>query len=143
MFLNDYLNPHIDNSHDSKRKKYRRLNILYYVCPNRSLVNGGNFELWDDKRTKQKNIVLKQNSLVVMETNRASWHSVSKVLIDRPRCCVSNYYFSENSPYGDAYFRVTSFLGWPEQPIRKFIGIFDNLLSNIISKTFKIGRGKR
>ena len=24
MFPNDYLNPHIDNSHDSKRKQYRR-----------------------------------------------------------------------------------------------------------------------
>ena len=143
MFRSDYLNPHIDNSHDSKRKKYRRLNILYYVSPNWSLENGGNFELWDDQRTKPKTIVSKQNRLVVMETNRTSWHSVSKVIIDRPRCCVSNYYFSKNSPYGDEYFHVTSFLGRPEQPIRKFIGIFDNVLRNIISKTFKIGRGKR
>ena len=143
MFLNDYLNPHIDNSHDGKRKRYRRLNILYYVSPDWNLEYGGNFELWDDKRTKPKTIVAKQNRLVVMETNRTSWHSVSKVLIDRPRCCVSNYYFSKNSPSENEYFHVTSFLGRPEQPIRRFIGIIDNALRNIVSKTFKIGRGKK
>ena len=52
MFRSDYLNPHIDNSHDSKRKRYRRLNILYYVSPDWNLESGGNFELWDEKRTK-------------------------------------------------------------------------------------------
>ena len=143
MFRSDYLNPHIDNSHDSKRKRYRRLNILYYVSPDWNLENGGNFELWDEKRTKPKTIVSKQNRLVVMETNKTSWHSVSKVIIDRPRCCVSNYYFSKNSPYGSEYFHVTSFLGRPEQPIRRAIGIIDNALRNLISKTLKIGRGKR
>lgn len=143
MFRGDYLNPHIDNSHDSKRKRYRRLNILYYVSPDWNLENGGNFELWDEKRTKPKTIVSKQNRLVVMETNKTSWHSVSKVIIDRPRCCVSNYYFSKNSPYGSEYFHVTSFLGRPEQPIRRAIGIIDNFLRNLISKTLKIGRGKR
>lgn len=142
MFRDDYLNPHIDNSHDGKRKKYRRLNILYYVSPDWNLENGGNFELWDEKRIKPKTIVSKQNRLVVMETNKTSWHSVSKVLIDRPRCCVSNYYFSKNSPYGSEYFHVTSFLGRPDQPIRRFIGIVDNTIRNIISKTFKVGRGK-
>lgn len=142
MFSGDYLNPHIDNSHDSKRKRYRRLNVLYYVSPDWNLENGGNFELWDEKRTKPKTIVSKQNRLVVMETNKTSWHSVSKVLIDRPRCCVSNYYFSKNSPYGNEYFHVTSFLGRPEQPLRRFIGIVDNTIRNIISKTFKVGRGK-
>lgn len=77
-----------------------------------------------------------------METNKTSWHSVSKVKTDRPRCCVSNYYFSETSPDGDKYFHVTSFSGRPEQPIRRVIGIADNALRNIISKTLKVGRGK-
>ncbi len=31
MFPGDYLNPHIDNSHDGDRERYRRLNLLYYV----------------------------------------------------------------------------------------------------------------
>ncbi|MDB9972521.1 2OG-Fe(II) oxygenase [Oceanospirillaceae bacterium] len=142
MFPDDYLNPHIDNSHDGERGRYRRLNLLYYVSPDWAPENGGNFELWDDERKNPKTITAHQNRLVVMETNKSSWHSVSKVLIDRPRCCVSNYYFSKNSPDGDEYFHVTSFSGRPEQPMRRFIGIIDNTLRNIISKTLKIGRGK-
>jgi len=28
-----FLNPHIDNSHDRTRERYRVLNLLYYVSP--------------------------------------------------------------------------------------------------------------
>ena len=142
MFPNDYLNPHIDNSHDDERSKYRRLNLLYYVSPDWSFDNGGNFELWNEDITKPKTIISHQNRLVVMETNKTSWHSVSKVNAERPRCCVSNYYFSEISPDGDEYFHVTSFLGRPEQPFRRYLGVLDNGLRNFISRTLKIGRGK-
>jgi Rps23 Pro-64 3,4-dihydroxylase Tpa1-like proline 4-hydroxylase len=142
MFPGDYLNPHIDNSHDGERSKYRRLNLLYYVSPNWALENGGNFELWNDDRTKPETIIAHQNRLVVMETNKYSWHSVSKVMAERPRCCVSNYYFSEISPHGNVYFHVTSFMGRPEQPLRRFFGVFDNALRNFVSRTLKIGRGK-
>jgi Rps23 Pro-64 3,4-dihydroxylase Tpa1-like proline 4-hydroxylase len=142
MFPNDYLNPHIDNSHDGERSKYRRLNLLYYVSPDWSFDNGGNFELWNEERTIPKTIISHQNRLVVMETNKTSWHSVSKVNAERPRCCVSNYYFSEISPDGDEYFHVTSFLGRPEQPFRRYLGVLDNRLRNFVSRTLKIGRGK-
>ena len=142
MFPDDYLNPHIDNSHDGERSKYRRLNLLYYASPNWALENGGNFELWNDDRTKPETIIAHQNRLVVMETNKYSWHSVSKVMAERPRCCVSNYYFSEISPHGNVYFHVTSFMGRPEQPLRKFFGVVDNALRNFVSRTLKIGRGK-
>jgi len=142
MFPNDYLNPHIDNSHDGDRSKYRRLNLLYYVSPDWSFDNGGNFELWNEERTIPKTIISHQNRLVVMETNKTSWHSVSKVNAERPRCCVSNYYFSEISPDGDEYFHVTSFLGRPEQPFRRYLGVLDNGLRNLVSRTLKIGRGK-
>ena len=141
MFPNDYLNPHIDNSHDGERSKYRRLNLLYYVSPDWSFDNGGNFELWNEERTIPKTIISHQNRLVVMETNKTSWHSVSKVNAERPRCCVSNYYFSE-TPDGDEYFHVTSFLGRPEQPFRRYLGVLDNGLRNFVSRTLKIGRGK-
>jgi len=33
MLEGDFLNPHIDKSHDANRKKYRRLNLLFYVSP--------------------------------------------------------------------------------------------------------------
>ena len=143
MFPDDYLNPHIDNSHDGDRNRYRRLNLLYYVSPEWSLENGGNFELWNEERNKAQTIVSQQNRLIVMETNKLSWHSVSKVSANRPRCCVSNYYFSKHSPDGTEYFHVTSFLGRPEQPLRRAIGVIDNALRNTISKTLKIGRGKK
>jgi len=143
MFPDDYLNPHIDNSHDSERSRYRRLNLLYYLSPNWILENGGNFELWDESRTTPKTIVSQQNRLVVMETNKTSWHSVSKVTASRPRCCVSNYYFSTISPDGEEYFHATSFLGRPEQPVRKIVGVLDNGLRNFIARRFKMGRGRK
>jgi len=143
MFKGDFLNPHIDNSHDAKRDRYRRLNLLYYVSPDWKLENGGNFELWNNDRSKPCTIVSKQNRLLVMETNKTSWHSVSKVVVDRPRCCVSNYYFSKISQDRSEYFHVTSFTGRPDEPVKRIVGVADNALRNVISKTLKIGRGKK
>jgi len=143
MFPGDFLNPHIDNSHDRDRKRYRRLNLLYYVSPDWKIENGGNFELWDDERVNQKTLTALTNRLVVMETNKISWHSVSPVKADRPRCCVSNYYFSEISPDETDYFHVTSFTGRPEEKIKRVLGVADNAMRNFVSKTLKIGRGKQ
>ncbi|MBI3434347.1 MAG: 2OG-Fe(II) oxygenase [Proteobacteria bacterium] len=142
MFKGDFLNPHIDNSHDALRDRYRRLNLLLYMSPNWKLENGGNFELWDESRSAPMTIVSKKNRLLVMETNKTSWHSVSRVVIDEPRCCVSNYYFSKISPDETEYFHVTSFDGRPDEPIKKIVGVVDNALRNFVSKTLKIGRGK-
>ena len=142
MFNGDFLNPHIDNSHDASRKRYRRLNLLYYVTPDWTLENGGNFELWDAKVTKPNVIISKFNRLVVMETNDKSWHSVSPVTAKNSRCCVSNYYFSEISPNGSQYFHVTSFTGRPEEKWKRAFSIFDNFSRNTIAKTLKVGRGK-
>ncbi len=36
-----FLNPHLDNSHDKDRQRYRVLNLLYYVSPDWTLENGG------------------------------------------------------------------------------------------------------
>jgi len=142
MFEGDFLNPHIDNSHDADRNRYRRLNILYYLSPGWSLDNGGNFELWDESRTVPKTIVAQANRLVVMETNKSSWHSVSRVVVPRPRCCVSNYYFSEVSPDSKEYFHVTSFTGRPQETLKRAVGVVDNAMRNAVSKALKIGRGK-
>lgn len=142
MFKGDFLNPHIDNSHDAKRDRYRRLNLLYYVSPNWKPENGGNFELWDKDRKIPKTLVSAFNRLIVMETNKTSWHSVSSVKVDIPRCCVSNYFFSSISPDETDYFHVTSFTGRPEEGGKRALGIIDNALRNAVSKTLKIGRGK-
>lgn len=143
MFQNDFLNPHIDNSHDGERERYRRLNLLYYVSPDWTLSNGGNFELWDEARLKAKTLVSQTNRLIVMETNKTSWHSVSPVNVDAARCCVSNYYFSEVSPDSSEYFHVTSFSGRPEEKVKRALGVVDNGLRNFVSKTLGIGRGKQ
>jgi len=121
-----------------------RLNLLYYVSKNWNYQDGGNLELWDQNLRTPKVIVSKFNRLVVMNTNKQSWHSVNKVLKEKRRCCVSNYYFSSESPdINNEYFHVTSFTGRPEEKIKKIVGVADNFLRNIISKTLRLGRGKK
>lgn len=142
MFKGDFLNPHIDNSHDAKRDRYRRLNALYYVTPDWALENGGNFELWNEDRSKPVTFIAGDNRFVMMETNKTSWHSVSAVTVDRPRCCVSSYFFSKESPDATEYFHVTSFDGRPEESMKRLISSTDNALRNVVSKTLKVGRGK-
>jgi Rps23 Pro-64 3,4-dihydroxylase Tpa1-like proline 4-hydroxylase len=139
----DFLNPHIDNSHDADRGRYRRLNLLYYIAPNWLLDNGGNFELWDSKVIHPTTIVSRFNRLVVMETNRTSWHSVTKVTANAARSCISNYYFSKNSPDGEDYYHITAFLGRPGQTWRRGYGRVDNFLRQFIAANLKISRGKR
>lgn len=48
MAKDNFLNPHLDNSHDKERERYRVLNLLYYVTPDWSHEAGGNLELWDE-----------------------------------------------------------------------------------------------
>lgn len=92
MAKNHFLNPHIDNSHDKYRQRYRVANLLFYIAPNWQLQNGDNLELWPDGPTKKQiTIENKFNRLVVMITNGKSWHSVSKVCVNQIRCCVSNF----------------------------------------------------
>ena len=142
MGRGDFLNPHIDNSHDSKRQRYRRLNLLYYISPDWQAENGGNFELWDSKVEKPKLIVSRFNRLVVMETNRYSWHSVNPVVVDRNRCCISNYYFSTASPEHRDYYHVTSFVGRPQQKLARLWGRVDNFVRQWIAVSLRISRGK-
>lgn len=117
MTQNQYLGPHIDNSHDSTRTYYRTLNLLYYVSAGWSEKNGGHLQLWD--RTVNRNITIPSlfNRLVIMETNATSWHSVNDVKIDGHRKCVSNYYFSKTSPAGEEYFNITAFSAPSSQPL--------------------------
>lgn len=145
MSKGDYLNPHIDNSHDMERIKYRRLNLLYYVSPQWEKKCGGNFELWDKNVKLSKTIVSNFNRLILMETTKKSWHSVNKVISNNTRFCVSNYYFSKKPPIEEKekYFHVTSFTGRPEERFKRTYGKIDNVLRNTISRIFKYGRGKK
>ncbi|RUT04623.1 hypothetical protein DSM106972_041920 [Dulcicalothrix desertica PCC 7102] len=135
-----FLNPHLDNSHDKDRDKYRVLNLLYYVTPHWRPEYGGNLELWDSGLKNQcRTIDYKFNRLVIMMTNKKSLHSVNKVNYHLSRCCVSNYYFSNQPVDSESYFHVTSFRGRPEQKLRDIILQGDAMLRNGIRKVFKYG----
>nr|MBA3537291.1 2OG-Fe(II) oxygenase [Tatlockia sp.] len=119
-----YINPHLDNSHDVETKHYyRTMNVLYYASPNWCIENGGNYELWDESVTNHVLVPSLFNRLLVMETNRSSWHAVNPVLCDAPRCCIFNYYFSEQSPEGVRYFFDAP--SFKARPVQKFRRAFD------------------
>lgn len=119
MEKGDFLNPHIDNSHNKDRTRWRALNLLYYITPGWKLAMGGNLELWPEgMHGAQATIGAHFNRLVVMATHHHSLHSVSPVLGDLPRNCISNYYFSEAPMRADQQFHITAFRGRPEQKLR-------------------------
>jgi Rps23 Pro-64 3,4-dihydroxylase Tpa1-like proline 4-hydroxylase len=140
MAKDNFLNPHLDNSHDKNRQMYRVLNLLYYVTPDWSHEMGGNLELWDNgPKEPQREITAKFNRLAIMATHEKSWHSVSQVTVDRSRCCVSNYYFSAKPLEDHEYFHVTSFRGRPEQPVRDLVLQGDIALRQAVRTVFKKG----
>jgi len=140
MAHGNFLNPHLDNSHDKDRQMYRVLNLLYYVTPDWEEQNGGNLELWDNgPKEPQRTLTAKFNRLALMATHQKSWHSVSEVVVDRSRCCVSNYYFSLKPLEDHEYFHVTSFRGRPEQPVRDVILQGDIALRSAVRTIFKKG----
>lgn len=135
MVKGSYLKPHLDNSHDSKQERYRVLNLLYYVTPDWKPEFGGSLEVWDDGPTgAPRPFPALFNRLVVMATNRISWHSVSEIVADARRCCVSNYYFSKVSPDSADYFHATSFRGRPGERLKDFVMRSDNALRTAVLK---------
>ena len=140
MEKNQFLNPHLDNSHDKERERWRVLNLLYYVTPNWDLKNGGNLELWPNGLSeKQITIESKFNRLAVMATHKHSLHSVSPVVVDAVRKCVSNYYFSNEPLNSSDTFHVTSFRGRPENKLTDIVLQTDTWLRMNLRKIFKKG----
>jgi Rps23 Pro-64 3,4-dihydroxylase Tpa1-like proline 4-hydroxylase len=135
MDRGDFLNPHLDNSHDGDRRRYRVLNLLYYVSPGWSSDHGGNLELWDaDVRTPTL-VESRFNRLAVIETHQASWHSVNPVRVAGSRRCVSNYYFSPDPPTGTPYRHVTTFTGRPDEPVKRLLlGVVDGVVLNFVGR---------
>lgn len=140
MAKDNFLHPHLDNSHDAERERWRVLNLLYYVTPDWKLENGGHLELWPDG-PKQKPLLIesKFNRLVVMATHDTSWHSVNQVAIHGSRCCISNYYFSDAPLKSTDKFHVTKFRGRPEDTFTNIILDLDANLRMLLRKIFKKG----
>jgi len=136
MVRGDFLNPHLDNSHDGDQQRYRVLNLLYYVSPGWTLGNGGNLELWTSSLDVPTVIESRFNRLVVMATSDRSWHSVQPVVADAARMCLSNYYFSPVRPGDHAYRNTTSFRGRPEEPVKKVMLRADSAMLNALGRLF-------
>jgi Rps23 Pro-64 3,4-dihydroxylase Tpa1-like proline 4-hydroxylase len=136
MVEGGFLNPHLDNSHDGDQSHYRVLNLLYYMSPGWALDHGGNLELWDRTVRQATPVVSAFNRLVLMKTDRYSWHSVTRVASHEPRWCVSNYYFSHRSPNDSAYRHVTTFAGRPEERGKRFLLALDSLALNAVGRMF-------
>lgn len=140
MGYNNFLNPHLDNSHDAERARWRVLNALYYVSPDWTLDHGGHLELWPEGPKKNPVVIeSKFNRLILMATHQDSWHSVNKVKAKAHRCCISNYYFSEIPLKSSDKFHITKFRGRPHQTITNFVLDCDASLRMLIRKVFKKG----
>lgn len=140
MAKDNFLHPHLDNSHDAERQRWRILNLLYYVTPNWKAENGGHLELWPNGPKKEPIILeSKFNRLVVMATHDRSWHSVNKVTVDGNRCCISNYYFSDEPLKSTDRFHVTKFRGRPEDTFTNIVLDLDAELRMFVRRMFKYG----
>ncbi|MVO10827.1 2OG-Fe(II) oxygenase [Flavobacterium sp. TP390] len=140
MKKNQFLNPHLDNSHDKERERWRVFNLLYYISADWEFENGGNLELWPNGlEAKPITIESKCNRLVVMATHNNSLHSVSPVVKEVERKCISNYYFSDKPLKENDFFHVTSFRGRPENKIIDVLLQADSFLRMNIRKIFKKG----
>lgn len=145
MIEDDFLMPHLDNSHDGDGEEYRVLNALYYISPEWETEDGGNLELWDISMNNRKEITAKFNRLIMMETNTTSIHSVNKVRKENGvRACISNYYFSQQPTGGKSYIHKTTFFARPEDGVVKKIilsaeatakKIFSGFITNKVKKT--------
>lgn len=140
MKKNNFLSPHLDNSHDKDRNQWRVLNLLFYVTPRWNISSGGNLELWPNGLKGDPQIITsKFNRLVVMSTHQNSWHSVNQVRTDHIRCCVSNYYFSNTPILTTDKFHVTSFRARPDQKFKDVILRFESAIRTGVRKVFKKG----
>lgn len=140
MAKDQFLNPHLDNSHDKDRQLWRVFNLLYYVTPDWEESYGGNLELWPGgMNAPQVTIWSRFNRLAVMATHGQSLHSVSPVVYDGSRCCISNYYFSDVALQPTDRFHVTSFRGRPENKFTDLLLRADALLRMGIRKVFRKG----
>ena len=139
-----FLNPHIDNSHDRNLNKYRRLNLLYYVNKEfNSDIDGGELILYPNGlRQKEIKLPCAFNRLIIMRTDNKSLHGVNKIKskINR-RKCISNYYFSKESPTGCNYYHSTTFRGFKREYLKgsflRISGLSKTYIKKMIYKITK------
>lgn len=140
MARGHFLNPHIDNSHDGERARWRNLNLLYYTTPDWIDGAGGDLELWPSGLDAEPvRVGCRFNRLVIMETHQSAWHSVRPITVDATRCCVSNYYFGDTPMRDDQQFHVTSFRARPGQVLRDWVSRADSTARMLVRRGFGNG----
>lgn len=131
MGRGDHARPFIDASHSGCGKKIRCLKLFYFTSPCWEDNNGGILEIWDKKIVCAKSIVPAADRLVVMETSKTSWHSLSTVTADRELCFVTKSYFSEiRSETRKAY--ASRFSGRPGEKGRRILGYTGGAIRNLL-----------
>jgi Rps23 Pro-64 3,4-dihydroxylase Tpa1-like proline 4-hydroxylase len=135
-----FVRPHLDNSHDLKRERYRVLNLLLYISPERTEASGGHLELWPNGLNGEPiTITSRFNRLLVMETTDRSWHAVSPITDDMPRRALYYSYFRATPIGTQDYFQVTAMRAWPGERILDTLLQLDIKLRMGIRKLFPLG----
>lgn len=91
-----YLQKHIDFNYNNDLKKYRAVNLLYFLNDDWMEGDGGCFELYDKDRKLIKSIEPKLNHCVIFATNNDTTHGVSVTQNAFYRKSINLWYYTDN-----------------------------------------------
>lgn len=90
-----FLSYHADFNFSNEFRKFRSLNILFYMNPDMS-INGGSLHLLDkESKTVEKIVVPKLNRLLLFKTDDVSYHGVSRNHGNFFRRSFNFYYYTD------------------------------------------------
>jgi|688.fasta_scaffold40740_7 hypothetical protein len=90
-----FLSYHADFNFSNEIKKFRSLNILFYMNPE-STINGGSLHLLDaESKTVEKIVEPKLNRLLIFKTDDVSFHGVSRNNENFFRRSFNFYYYTD------------------------------------------------
>jgi Rps23 Pro-64 3,4-dihydroxylase Tpa1-like proline 4-hydroxylase len=115
MVQQDFMMPHLDNSHDKARSRRRAIVMLLYLTDWKPGY-GGALTLWSrDQRSALRTIAYKRNRLVLLETTDHSWHSVQPITGPANRVNVTTYFYESANVAHPV--RLTRYAGWRGRPL--------------------------
>lgn len=115
MRRGDYMNPHLDHTHDQWGTATREVVGLYYLS-DIGQEAGGELGLWSpDRLVPPRLIDCRRNRLVLLRISDTAWHSVERLTASAPRVSITTPYYKPaivKRPIG-----LTRFRARPEAPI--------------------------
>jgi len=131
-----FLSVHLDNSSHPVNPWFRRLNLIVYLNAHWNEGKGGQLEYWAEDMKAATSILPVLNRMTLFATDRRSWHGYRQV--NTPdgdtRKSINIFYFTEDSPDGDAYYHVTKFRGRKNEMVKKVIYPIDNMVRAVARK---------